>query len=256
MIDAVQGNNVVVHGAALTPEVDLTLTKDDGQTVAIPGLPVTYTITLSNAGPSDLADGVLEDLFPAIFEEPAWSCVATSAVAFVEAEVNGAGGVTGMDAPQGVVIAPDPDGAFGPATGGDFVYVASRAGNAIDLFARNAGDRRARLRRRAMSTARRPRRIRRRGRSGDLARRPAPLCHRRDRRCRRGLRARHRDGRRSRRVEVQRESDEAVDGLDGATAVAVSPDGEHVYVASLDDDALAVFSRDADSRRPDLRHAG
>ena len=130
MIDADQANNVVVHGAQLTPEVDLTLTKDDGQTEAIPGLPVTYTITLSNAGPSDLAAGELEDLFPAIFEEPAWSCVATSAVAFVEAEVNGAGGVTGMDAPQGVVIAPDPDGAFGPAAGGDFVYVASRASNA------------------------------------------------------------------------------------------------------------------------------
>ncbi len=48
-------------------------------------------------------------------------------------------------------------------------------------------------------------------------------------------------------VEVLRESDEGVDGLDGATAVAVSPDGQNVYVASLDDDALAVFSRDAET---------
>ena len=30
----------------------------------------------------------------------------------------GAGGVTDMDSPQGVAIAPDPDGAIGPAAGG------------------------------------------------------------------------------------------------------------------------------------------
>ena len=35
-----------------------------------------------------------------------------------------------------------------------------------------------------------------------------------------------------------------VDGLDGARAVAVSPDGRYVYVASQWDDAVAVFSRD------------
>ena len=51
------------------------------------------------------------------------------------------------------MIAPDPDGAFGPETGGDFVYVASRASNAIDLFARNAGTGELDLRRRATSTA-------------------------------------------------------------------------------------------------------
>jgi sugar lactone lactonase YvrE len=34
-------------------------------------------------------------------------------------------------------------------------------------------------------------------------------------------------------------------GLDGATAVAVSPDGESVYVASTRDDAIARFDRDA-----------
>ncbi|MBI3059231.1 MAG: beta-propeller fold lactonase family protein, partial [Deltaproteobacteria bacterium] len=32
--------------------------------------------------------------------------------------------------------------------------------------------------------------------------------------------------------------------LDGAEAVAVSPDGKHVYVASTQSDAVAVFSRD------------
>ena len=36
-----------------------------------------------------------------------------------------------------------------------------------------------------------------------------------------------------------------VDGLDGALGVVVSPDGSFVYAAGADDDAVAVFSRDA-----------
>lgn len=35
-----------------------------------------------------------------------------------------------------------------------------------------------------------------------------------------------------------------VDGLDGATSVAVSPDGNHIYVVSKWDKAIAVFSQD------------
>src|SRR4029077_16900818 len=34
------------------------------------------------------------------------------------------------------------------------------------------------------------------------------------------------------------------DGLAGATGVAVSPDGKHVYVASQNDNSLAAFARD------------
>src|SRR5262245_32908481 len=36
-----------------------------------------------------------------------------------------------------------------------------------------------------------------------------------------------------------------IDGMRGAHAIAVSPDGAHVYVASKVDDALVAFSRDA-----------
>ncbi len=45
-------------------------------------------------------------------------------------------------------------------------------------------------------------------------------------------------------VEAQRENQNGVSGLAGANAVAVSPDGAHVYVAGKLDDAIAVFSRD------------
>ena len=36
-----------------------------------------------------------------------------------------------------------------------------------------------------------------------------------------------------------------VDGLDRPESVAMSPDGRHVYAASFEDNAVAVFSRDA-----------
>jgi len=36
-----------------------------------------------------------------------------------------------------------------------------------------------------------------------------------------------------------------VDGLDGPSELAISPDGAHIYVAGFNEDAVAVFSRDA-----------
>ncbi len=47
------------------------------------------------------------------------------------------------------------------------------------------------------------------------------------------------------RVETIRDDDGGVAGLDGAQAVAVAPDGNHVYVAGYSDYAVAIFSRDS-----------
>lgn len=44
--------------------------------------------------------------------------------------------------------------------------------------------------------------------------------------------------------QVIRDGASGVDGLDDPNAMAVSPDGRHLYVASFNDHALAVFSRD------------
>jgi 6-phosphogluconolactonase (cycloisomerase 2 family) len=46
-------------------------------------------------------------------------------------------------------------------------------------------------------------------------------------------------------VEFAKDGVAGVDGLSGAFAVTVSPDGKHVYVAGRFDNAVAVFSRDA-----------
>ena len=50
-------------------------------------------------------------------------------------------------------------------------------------------------------------------------------------------------------VETIKDIERGIDGLDGAYDVATSPDGKHVYIASLSDDAMAVFSRDAATGR-------
>jgi 6-phosphogluconolactonase (cycloisomerase 2 family) len=44
-------------------------------------------------------------------------------------------------------------------------------------------------------------------------------------------------------VEVEVDDTNGVDGLDGASEVAVSPDGEHVYVAGQSDNAVALLAR-------------
>ena len=46
-------------------------------------------------------------------------------------------------------------------------------------------------------------------------------------------------------IQVLKDGQNGVDGLAGAKSVTVSPDGRNVYVASWNDDAVAIFSRDA-----------
>ncbi len=70
-------NTVTVIGtpAALT---DLSVTKTDGQTQYVPGKPVTYTITVTNAGPSFASQAAVDDtLDPAIIASATWTAVFT-----------------------------------------------------------------------------------------------------------------------------------------------------------------------------------
>ena len=46
-------------------------------------------------------------------------------------------------------------------------------------------------------------------------------------------------------IQLLMDTAQAIDGLNGATGVAVSPDGKSVYVAGANDDAIAVFSRES-----------
>ncbi|MCP4656295.1 MAG: DUF11 domain-containing protein, partial [bacterium] len=68
------GNNSASDSDSLTPEADLGITKTDGQTEAVPGEEVTYTITVTNPGPSAAPGTTVADAFPTELSGVSWSC--------------------------------------------------------------------------------------------------------------------------------------------------------------------------------------
>ncbi len=68
--DPVAANDAAVDDDALTPETDLGLAKSDGQTSAVAGLPVDYTLTVTNHGPSAAPALTLLDPPPASLLTP------------------------------------------------------------------------------------------------------------------------------------------------------------------------------------------
>ncbi|HEX3553658.1 MAG TPA: carboxypeptidase regulatory-like domain-containing protein [Thermoanaerobaculia bacterium] len=71
--DPTPGNNSATDSDALGASADLSITKTDGVTTATPGGSVTYTITASNAGPSDATGATVADTFPASLT-CTWTC--------------------------------------------------------------------------------------------------------------------------------------------------------------------------------------
>ncbi len=70
-------NNSVTDTDTLTPQADLAITKTDGLTDVNAGSPTSYTIVVTNAGPSDAVGATVADTFPAALLSPTWSCVAS-----------------------------------------------------------------------------------------------------------------------------------------------------------------------------------
>jgi uncharacterized repeat protein (TIGR01451 family) len=62
----------------LTPEADLSVSKADGLDDVPYGTTVTYTIIVTNNGPSGVSSAVLSDTFPMVFEEVEWTCAAVA----------------------------------------------------------------------------------------------------------------------------------------------------------------------------------
>ena len=60
-----------------TAHVDLIVTKTDGLTSYVPGLPVTYTITVTNLGPSSAPDFSVADLVPTMMSDVTAMCAVT-----------------------------------------------------------------------------------------------------------------------------------------------------------------------------------
>ena len=101
--DPAAGNNSATDTDSLTPVADLRVTKSDGQTAAIPGGTVNYSIVGSNLGPSDATGATLADAFPAAVTGVTWSCTPSGGASC------GGGGGTGninrvVDLPVGGAV--------------------------------------------------------------------------------------------------------------------------------------------------------
>ena len=71
-------NNTATDTDSLTPEADLSVAKTDGQTAAVPGQSITYTITVGNAGPSSVTAATVADTLPAALQNATWTCSASA----------------------------------------------------------------------------------------------------------------------------------------------------------------------------------
>ena len=63
--DPVPGNNTVTDTDTQSGSVDLQITKSDGTTTYTPGTTTTYTVVITNAGPSDIVGATISDAIPA-----------------------------------------------------------------------------------------------------------------------------------------------------------------------------------------------
>lgn len=67
----------LVAGGGAGPLADLSVTKTDGLSSAVPGQGVTYTIEVTNAGPSAVTGARVLDAPPAILGGVSWTCAAS-----------------------------------------------------------------------------------------------------------------------------------------------------------------------------------
>src|SRR5262249_38316761 len=65
VLDPIAGNDSSTDTDTLTPQADLSIAKTDGKTSAVPGTNNTYTITVTNNGPSTVTGASVSDPLPA-----------------------------------------------------------------------------------------------------------------------------------------------------------------------------------------------
>jgi uncharacterized repeat protein (TIGR01451 family) len=67
-------NNVFTDGGGLGRPADLTISKTVAPAVVVPGLPVTYTIMVTNTGSANADGATVLDLFPPTISGVVWTC--------------------------------------------------------------------------------------------------------------------------------------------------------------------------------------
>jgi len=69
------GDDTATDSDTLEAVANLSISKTDGATSAVPGQSVTYTITAGNAGPSAVSGATITDALPAAITSATWTCV-------------------------------------------------------------------------------------------------------------------------------------------------------------------------------------
>jgi len=76
--DPNSGNNTGTATNTLGPSADLSVTKTNNATSVTPGMPTTYTIVVSNAGPSSVTGALVTDILPSALTMVSWTCTASA----------------------------------------------------------------------------------------------------------------------------------------------------------------------------------
>ena len=198
VFDPSVGNNTASVQVVLEASTDIAIIKTDGSTVATPGDPITYSITVFNTGPDDAQALEVTDNFPAALRNVSWTCnseaPALGTLTFLEEQRQNAtlesGLLTGLAGTRDLAIAPS----------GNFVYATGFTEGALTTFSRDAAD-------------------------GGLTWLGKVL-------------------------DNTTQGFLLVDGLAGASGIALSADGLNIYVAGETEDKVAVFTRSLVSGQP------
>ena len=74
-VDEEPGNDSSSDLNVISLNADVSITKTDGLTVAVPGESLTYTLVVANAGPSIATNVRVRDVLPGTLTCPVWTCV-------------------------------------------------------------------------------------------------------------------------------------------------------------------------------------
>ena len=120
-------NNTDTDTDTITPQADLSITKTDGKTTAVPGTTDTYTIVVTNGGPSDVTGASVVDTFPVTFTGVTYTATSTGgAIGFT---ISGSGNIndTSVNMPAGSTITYVVTGTISASATGNLVNTATVA---------------------------------------------------------------------------------------------------------------------------------
>jgi uncharacterized repeat protein (TIGR01451 family) len=124
--DPTPGNNSATDTDTLTPEADLSITKTDGVATEVPGTTATYTIVVTNNGPSNVTGASVGDTFPATLTGVTFTSVASGGATGNTA--SGSGNINDtVNMPAGSSITYSATGTIDPAATGSLVNTATVA---------------------------------------------------------------------------------------------------------------------------------